>query len=171
MLLCFITSLVMIRFYKKSNLYTLSTAVKLPITRIKAWDFFSSPDNLSKITPEYMKFQVTSDIESDKIYPGQIITYQVSPVPFFTINWVTEITYLVEGRYFVDEQRFGPYKFWHHKHFIRRVTGGVEVVDKVDYKIGFGFLGDIAHTLFIKKQLEAIFTYRNEKLKDFFGTF
>lgn len=103
------------------------------------------------------------------MFPGQIIQYKVSPFPGITTTWVTEITHVKEGEYFVDEQRFGPYALWHHKHFINPIDGGVEMEDIIDYKIPFGILGQLAHPLLVKKQLKGIFAYREEKLTELFG--
>lgn len=104
------------------------------------------------------------------MFPGQIITYKVSPFPGYTTKWVTEITHVAHGEYFVDEQRFGPYALWHHKHFINEIDGGVEMEDIIDYKIPFGILGQIAHPILVKKQLNQIFEFREQKLIERFGS-
>ncbi len=133
------------------------------------WDFMSSPKNLSLITPAYMGFHILSDLSNTKMYPGQIIEYKVSPVAGLKMHWVTEITHVQDKQYFVDEQRFGPYAFWHHKHFLKEVPGGVEMTDIVHYKAPFGFMGRIANALFIKKQLQNIFDYRFNKVEEIFN--
>ncbi|MDQ3290885.1 MAG: SRPBCC family protein, partial [Bacteroidota bacterium] len=97
--------------------YVLKRTQKLPISLDLAWDFFSSPDNLAEITPPYMGFEVLSNSDSVKMYPGQIITYYVRPLFGFKLFWMTEITHVADKNYFVDEQRFGPYAMWHHTHF------------------------------------------------------
>src|SRR5690606_35147038 len=104
------------------------------------------------------------------MYAGQIIEYKVRPLLGIQLSWVTEITHIVEGSYFVDEQRFGPYSFWHHQHFIKPVTGGVEMTDIVHYKIPLGIIGRIMNSLFIKKQLNDIFLYRRSRLDELFNT-
>ena len=134
-----------------------------------AWDYFSSPHNLREITPEYMQMQVKYQSGSQRTYPGQIITYTVKPLLGIPLNWMTEITHLKDKEYFVDEQRFGPYALWHHTHLFRAVDGGVEMTDIVNYKMPFGFIGEIAHFLFVRKQVSAIFDYRNQRLDDIFG--
>ena len=103
------------------------------------------------------------------MFAGQIIQYQVTPFSGYTTKWVTEITHVKENSYFVDEQRFGPYALWHHKHFIKEIDGGVEMEDIIDYKIPFGWLGQLAHPLIVKKQLLEIFKFREQKLTDLFG--
>ena len=133
------------------------------------WDFISSPKNLSKITPPYMGFEILSDLGVDKMYPGQIIEYNVTPVAGIKMHWVTEITHVKEKEYFVDEQRFGPYAMWHHKHFLKEVPGGVEMTDVVHYKAPFGIFGKIADDLFIKKQLKTIFDFRYKKMEELFN--
>jgi ligand-binding SRPBCC domain-containing protein len=149
--------------------YNLKTEQKLPITLDQAWDFFSSPLNLSKITPPEMGFQITNN-PSPKMFQGQIITYKVSPVWGIKMPWMTEITTVVDKEYFIDEQRFGPYALWHHRHSFTAIEGGVLMQDEVNYKLPFGFLGSIAHSIFIKKKLGQIFTYREKILLERFGT-
>ena len=151
------------------KLYQLHSKQALPITKDKAWDFLSNPANLKVITPEQMGFHILAGADRP-MFSGQIIQYKVSPFPGYTTKWVTEITHVDQGKYFVDEQRFGPYALWHHKHFIREIEGGVEMEDIIDYKIPFGILGQLAHPLIVKKQLLQIFKYREHKLKELFGT-
>ena len=136
---------------------------------IDVWDFISSPINLDIITPPDMKFNIRSVPVNEKIYPGQIIEYTISPFLAIKMNWVTEITHVKENYFFVDEQRFGPYKFWHHQHKITAVPRGVLMEDIVHYELPFGFIGDIAHKLVINKQLEDIFKYRFKKLDSLFN--
>lgn len=149
--------------------YLLKRTHLLPISLEEAWNYFSSPNNLAEITPKQMGFEVLSNSDSDKMYPGQIITYYVKPLFGIKLFWMTEITHVAEQQYFVDEQRFGPYALWHHSHFFKAITGGVEMRDQVHYKLPFGLLGALAHTLFVKKQLNDIFTYRHQVLEKRFG--
>lgn len=158
----------MIQFSKHSGIYTLEASQELGIPLEKAWDYFSSPENLSNITPPEMGFHITSKVDK-KAYQGQIITYKISPVPFVKTNWVTEITAVKELDFFIDEQRFGPYSMWHHEHFFESLPNGKTLMkDKISYKIPFGFLGRIAHPLFVKKQLQSIFEYREKVLNTIF---
>lgn len=152
------------------KIYRLHTRQKLPISMEEAWNFFSDPANLKVITPDHMGFEILSGADR-KMYPGQIIQYMVKPFPWMSTKWVTEITHVREGSYFVDEQRFGPYSLWHHKHFFTAVEGGVEMEDIVDYKLPLGFLGRIMHVLVVRKQLRNIFEYREDKLNSLFGSF
>jgi ligand-binding SRPBCC domain-containing protein len=153
-----------------SMVYRLKTVQNLPISVKKAWDFLSDPGNLKTITPDYMGFKILEGAE-EKMYAGQIIKYIVTPVLRLPLRWVTEITQVEDQKYFVDEQRFGPYSLWHHKHFIKAIPGGVEMIDIVDYKLPLGLLGRIAHPLFVKRQLNQIFNYRYNKLVELFGEF
>ena len=137
----------------------------VPASIEEVWDFISSPANLKEITPEYMGFLVTSENLPDKMYPGMIISYKVKPLPGIPMTWITEITHVVEKKYFVDEQKVGPYALWHHQHFIEPTDKGVLMTDIVSYKPPFGFLGRIANALFIRRQLEEIFAYREKALK------
>src|SRR5690242_12413043 len=124
------------------KLYSIHTKQKLPITIDIAWEFFSDPKNLNTITPDSMKFETISG-DDRKMFSGQIIHYKISPFPFITMQWVTEITHLENKQFFVDEQRFGPYSFWHHKHFFSEIDGGVLMEDIVHYKVPFGIIGQL----------------------------
>ncbi|MCM4156038.1 SRPBCC family protein [Gramella sp. AN32] len=152
------------------KLYQLKSIQKLPISKEKAWNFLSDPKNLKVITPDYMGFEIVSGAERP-MFPGQMIQYVVRPVVGIKTKWVTEITHVQEGEYFVDEQRFGPYALWHHKHFIKAIPGGVEMEDVIDYKLPFGILGRIAHPLIVKNKLREIFEYRKNKLIELFGEY
>ena len=149
------------------KVYTLKRSQILPVTMQEAWEFFSSPGNLSSITPAHMDFRII-DPSDAKMYAGQIIKYKVSVLPFVRVSWVTEITHVKEPEFFVDEQRFGPYALWHHQHRFREVPGGVEMTDEVNYALPLGFLGRLAHWAFVSRQLNSIFDYRFRVLEDFF---
>ena len=133
----------------------------------EAWDFFSSPRNLNEITPDDMTFVITSQVP-EKMYEGLLITYKVSPFLNIPMNWVTEITHISEPFYFVDEQRIGPYRLWHHEHHFREVPGGVEMTDILHYDVGKGFIGRLASWLFVDHKVKSIFAFREKKLKEMF---
>jgi ligand-binding SRPBCC domain-containing protein len=151
--------------------YSIKTVQRMPVSLAQAWDFFSSPANLQTITPPYMGFTIISQHHGDKMYPGQIIEYKVTPVLGIPLYWMTEITHVQEERFFVDEQRFGPYSLWHHQHHFKAIEGGVEMTDIVHYKLPLWWLGDMANALFVKKQLAGIFEYRKKKVEEMFGRF
>jgi ligand-binding SRPBCC domain-containing protein len=146
---------------------TLEFKLFLPVSLEKAWDFFSTPLNLSKITPAEMNFIIRSELP-EKAYPGLIIIYTVSPVAGIPVTWVTEITQVKEPFYFVDEQRSGPYAIWHHEHHFEPVEGGVMMTDKLFYKVPFGVFGKIADVLFVRAKVNRIFSYREKILKQIF---
>ena len=152
------------------KLYRLETVQNLPISSEQAWDFLSDPKNLKTITPDYMGFKILSG-EASKMYAGQIIQYIVTPLLNIPVKWVTEITHVEEGKYFVDEQRFGPYALWHHKHFIKPIKNGVEMIDIVDYKIPFGIIGQWVHPILVEPKLKEIFEYRKTALINLFGNY
>ncbi|MCX2836994.1 SRPBCC family protein [Salinimicrobium sp. MT39] len=152
------------------KIYQLHTVQKLPISLEEAWKFFSSPANLKVITPPYMGFDIISGGDRS-MFAGQIIQYIVTPVAGIKTKWVTEITHIKEPYYFVDEQRFGPYALWHHKHFLREIDGGVEMEDIIDYKLPFGIIGQAVHPLMVKPKLEEIFNFRRKKLIELFGSY
>ncbi|WP_196890730.1 SRPBCC family protein [Aureivirga marina] len=151
-------------------MYRLKRTQKLPIDLETCWKYFSSPKNLEGMTPDSLKFKIVYGADTE-MFSGQIIKYKVSPFLGIKMNWVTEITHVEDKYYFVDEQRFGPYKFWHHKHFFKEIEGGVEVIDIVDYDLPMGILGKAAHGIFVKKQLEDIFEFRVKKLEELFGKY
>jgi ligand-binding SRPBCC domain-containing protein len=152
------------------KIYTKKSLQNLPISLTEAWDFLSDPKNLKTITPDYMGFIIESGADRP-MFPGQIIQYIVTPVMGIKTKWVTEITHVEDKKYFVDEQRFGPYDLWHHKHFIREIPGGVEMEDIIDYKVPMGWLGQLVHPIIVKPKLDEIFEYRRKKLIELFGEF
>ena len=135
----------------------------------QAWSFFSDPSNLQNITPANTGFNIISKRQGNAMYAGQIIEYTVSPILKIPLYWMTEITHVSDRKYFIDEQRFGPYSLWHHQHHFKEIEGGIIMHDFVHYKIPFWFAGELAHALFVKKQLHGIFSYRFKKIEDFFG--
>lgn len=152
-----------------SKVYSIKTVQTIPVSLKEAWDFFSNPANLATITPDYMNFKIISKHHGERMYPGQLIEYKVSPLPLYRVYWMTEITQVKEEQFFIDEQRFGPYSLWHHQHHFKEVPGGVEMTDIVHYKIPFWILGDIANFLFVKKQVHQIFDYRRRAVEALFG--
>lgn len=152
------------------SVYTLRTSQKFPASVETLWDFISSPHNLQAITPEHFGFKIINGVgPDDKMYPGQIIVYKLSPFPGIKVKWVTEITQVATHRYFIDEQREGPYKLWHHEHFLKPIPGGVQMDDIIHYKIPFGIFGVLAYHLFVRKKLESIFAHRKVILESRFG--
>lgn len=151
--------------------YQFHRTQKFNCTIEEIWSFISAPKNLKHITPDYMGFDITSKDTPEKMYPGLIITYKVSPLLGIKMNWMTEVTQVEDKRFFIDEQRVGPYKLWHHQHFIEKIEGGVLMKDIVTYQPPFGFLGAIMNSFVIKKKLEEIFDYRFEALEEKFGSY
>ena len=149
--------------------YQFHASQKIPSSLEEVWDFISSPANLKKITPEHMGFDIITPDLPDKMYPGMIIAYKVSPFMGIKMTWVTEITHVEGNAYFVDEQRIGPYSMWHHEHKIEAVEGGVLMSDIVSYAPPLGILGKLANSLFIRKQLKQIFDFREKAIISIFG--
>ena len=152
------------------KIYTLHSKQNLPISLDEAWEFLSNPKNLKTITPPYMGFKTLSG-DDREMFAGQIIQYIVTPVLGIPMKWVTEITHVQDKKYFVDEQRFGPYALWHHKHFLKEIPGGVEMEDIVDYKVPMGILGQLVHPFLVAPKLKEIFDFRTKKLIELFGEF
>lgn len=141
----------------------------IPADISSLWDFFKDPSNLTAITPSYMNFVIKTMDTNDDIYAGQMITYSVAPIAKIPLFWMTEITAVEKHRYFIDEQRRGPYKMWHHQHHFTTTDKGVEMTDIVHYELPLGILGQIAHWLFVKRQLNQIFDYRYHKIEALFN--
>ncbi len=141
----------------------------MPASMDEVWGFFSNARNLLRITPPHLNLKVTNEVYGEAVYAGQVLTYNVKPLLGIPLSWMTEITHFEEKKYFVDEQRKGPYRLWHHQHHFKAIDGGVEMTDLVHYRLPMGILGNVAHNLFIKKELEKIFRYRHQKIIEQFG--
>ena len=149
-------------------IYRFRKTQKLPIDAETAWDFISKPENLVRLTPARMNMNLVAGVDKP-LYSGQMITMKVSPIPGYRSTWVSEITNVEAGRYFIDEQRSGPYSMWHHQHFVNKGDGYTEIEDIIHYKVPYGWLGRLLHPIFIKPQLEKIFAFRRKKLEEIFG--
>lgn len=152
-----------------SRVHQLKSMQYLPAPLDQVWQFFSDPHNLSVITPPFLNLKVTNEVYGDEVYTGQIMTYTVRPLLGIPLHWMTEITHVEKGRLFVDEQRKGPYRLWHHQHHFREVEGGVEMTDLVHYRLPFGILDALSNPLLVKGKLEEIFTFRYQKIIELFG--
>lgn len=151
-------------------MHQLKSVQKVPITLDEAWEFFSSPKNLKVMTPEDLNLVPIGELP-EKMYPGQFIKYKVKPVLGIPLTWVTEITQVREREFFVDEQRVGPYKIWHHQHHFREIDGGVEMTDIIDYLLPLGPIGVFTEWLFVGNQIKGIFEFRRKKLIELYGEF
>jgi len=149
-------------FYQKKQTQHFNNTVD------ELWAFISNPKNLKLITPDYMGFDIVTEGLPDKMYEGMIIGYKVSPLLGIKTTWVTEVTHIEDKQYFVDEQRVGPYKMWHHQHFLEATPKGTLMNDIVSYQPPFGIFGMMANQLIIKKKLEEIFSYRTKVLSELF---
>lgn len=149
-------------------MYCIQYRQHLALSLEECWDFFSCPDNLQRITPSYLGFTLQAH-DQKTMYAGQILFHTIRPILNIPINWVTEITHVEKHVYFIDEQRFGPYKFWHHEHRFLPHAEGVEMVDTVYYKMPFGVFGRLIHAIKVQQQIETIFSYRHKKLDELFG--
>lgn len=149
------------------KLYTLTRKQTLPVDMEKAWKFFGDPAKLEEITPPWLGFKVKTQLPPET-YAGMIIRYTITPFAGLPVQWITEITHAEKPYFFVDEQRFGPYKFWHHQHIFKETSEGTEMTDIVDYILPFGSLGRIAHAFYVRKKLEQIFDFRRKTLETIF---
>jgi ligand-binding SRPBCC domain-containing protein len=153
------------------KVYTMRFAQNLPTSMEEAWNFFSSPRNLATITPS-MGFHITSDLdEKQKMYSGMLIGYKITPLMGIRMNWLTEITYIEHHKYFIDEQRSGPFSLWHHEHHFRQIERGIKMTDILSYGIPFGPIGRIANSLVVKNRILDIFSFRRLKIDEIFGEY
>jgi ligand-binding SRPBCC domain-containing protein len=150
--------------------FSFKTVQKIPTDMETAWSFFSDPGNLQTITPRNLRFTILSDRNGEKMYPGQIIEYIVRPVWGIPIYWMTEITHVQDHVLFVDEQRVGPYRIWHHQHHFRVIKGGLEMTDIIHYRNPLGLIGNLANRFFVEEQLRKIFEFRFKKIEELFGS-
>ncbi|MEL6355371.1 MAG: SRPBCC family protein [Bacteroidota bacterium] len=142
----------------------------IPRSLAETWNFFSRPENLEKLTPKEVSFEFLTPLAGVEMYPGLAIQYRVSPFPGFKTDWITEITHIKHHEYFVDDQRVGPFALWHHQHHFRALNEQeTEVKDIVHYQAPLGILGTIADWLFVYRQVQKIFTYREEAIREYFG--
>ncbi len=151
------------KVYKIETVQHVNTSVE------ECWDFFSSPKNLQTITLDNMSFEI-QDFDGKRMYQGQIITYTLKPLLGIKINWVTIITVCKENKYFIDEQRFGPYALWHHKHFFEPTEDGTKMTDIVHYALPLGYLGRLMNRLVVRSKLKTIFDYRHNKIEELFNS-
>lgn len=148
-------------------IYTLTTSTCLGASRYECWEFLKNPENLNLITPPELHFRIISDIPAT-MFDGMLIEYSIRVPGFGQQKWLTEIKHIMEYHSFVDEQRYGPFRFWYHFHGITESTQGLNSVDHVTYIMPFGYLGRLLHAGYVRKVLLHIFRYRKEKLKQIF---
>jgi ligand-binding SRPBCC domain-containing protein len=160
----------MISFERIPGAFQLKTVQDFPAGRGELWDFISRPENLKKITPESMGFEIKTKIDREYAYAGQIIGYHVYPFPGVKTDWITEITQVEQGEFFIDEQRLGPYAIWHHEHRLEEIDGGIRMSDIVTYRPPFGILGKLMEPILVRPKLKKIFQHREEKLTEIFGS-
>jgi len=142
---------------------------RVPGSPAAIWEFFAAPRNLNALTPPNLSFAIVGE-EPGRMHAGQLIEYRIGVLPGVTTRWLTEITHVREGVCFVDEQRLGPYRLWHHEHhFAPDASGaGVRMCDRVTYEVGWSLLGEAVHALWIRRQLEDIFAFRSRKIAELF---
>lgn len=151
------------------KVHSIESVQKIAISLEEAWNFFSKPKNLLLITPPFLNLKEINKPSDSEAFEGQIISYSVRPLLGISVLWISEITHVQHQKMFCDNQRKGPYKLWYHEHYFKEVDGGIEMTDAVQYQVPLGMLGLIANTLFVKKQLEKIFTYRYNAIIKLFG--
>lgn len=151
------------------KIYEKKWTTVVPASLPEVWSFFSDPANLQKITPDDMNFEILTNLDGVAMYAGLIIRYQVSPLAKIPMNWVTEITAVESGKYFIDEQRFGPFAFWHHQHHFLETSKGIMMTDLLHYGVPLGILGRIANGIVVSKRIDHIFEYRQQVIDSHFA--
>ncbi|QQS36119.1 MAG: SRPBCC family protein [Ignavibacteriales bacterium] len=149
------------------RIFTYKTTQHLKTDIDTAWNFFSDPRNLIKITPEWLGFKITCSLPA-KMFPGMLITYKVNPLLKIPLTWVTQINSIEEKCCFIDEQKFGPYKLWHHKHTFKVTPTGIEMTDEVTYALYFGIFSPLVNKLIVSKKIDEIFSFRKNVLGQLF---
>jgi ligand-binding SRPBCC domain-containing protein len=153
----------------EGGLYTLYAKQTVNKEISLLWNFFRKPSNLNQLTPNDVEFKIKSG-KSDDFYEGKIISYKIKPFKLVALNWVTEISQVKEGVYFIDNQIFGPYTMWHHEHhFKNNHNGTTDIIDKVKYKVPFYIIGRLMHKIFIKRKLFNIFMFRQKRINELFN--
>ena len=151
------------------KLERIQTVQRLPIQLEEAWDFFTSPKNLRLITPHWLDFQLNQE-PPEYMHPGTIISATIRPFPVYSTNWISEITHIRPPQFYITEQRFGPFKMWHHEHHFTAIDDGVEIEDIIMYGMHFGKIGSLFHNVFIRKKLHDAFSFRAQALEQRFGS-
>ncbi len=151
------------------KLERLHTVQRLPIQIEEAWDFFTSPKNLRLITPPWLDFRLISD-PPEYMHPGTIVASEIRPLPGISLKWISEITHIRPPHFYITEQRFGPFKMWHHEHHFRAHEEGIEVEDIVMYGLYLGPIGALAHDVYVRKKLHEVFTFRAQAIEQRFGS-
>jgi ligand-binding SRPBCC domain-containing protein len=136
----------------------------IPISIFEAWEFFSNPENLSTITPSWLNLTLISDIPRG-MHSGMIISYRITPIVRVPTIWISEITHVNRPTYFVDEQRLGPFRFWHHQHVFKEVGRNVEIQDIVHYAMPLGPIGEMMYSISVRKKVDSIFDFRQKALE------
>ena len=141
----------------------------VPGDPVTVWEFFATPRNLATITPPAMRFEIVGRLPA-AMYAGQMIEYRVGVFPGFATSWLTEITHVRPGEYFVDEQRVGPYRLWHHEHHFTPVPGklGLQMTDRITYDAGWGPIGGLVNAVWLRRKLAAIFDFRSARIAELF---
>lgn len=150
------------------KIYQFKQSQIIPADLTTVWDFFSSPKNLNAITPPEMNFEILEISGGEKMYAGQMISYQVNPFPWVRVKWVTEIRDVEHKKYFTDKQKVGPFALWYHQHFFSEHDKGVLMTDEISYAIPFGIVGRLANWMLVEKRVRTIFNHRTERIKSLF---
>jgi ligand-binding SRPBCC domain-containing protein len=151
------------------RVFTIERRQRLKVSREEAYRFISNPALMGGIIPADLGLQVLNHIP-DRVYEGLLLHYRLKPLFGVPVHWLGEITYCDEPSRFVDEQRLGPFAFWHHEHRLREIPGGVEMSDLIHYAVPFGPLGSVVNTLVLGPRLRRIFDYRESALARKFGS-
>ncbi len=138
--------------------------ISKPIAAV--FDFFSRPENLQEITPPWLSFHIAS--AESELRTGSLIEYRLR-VHGIPMRWKSEISEWNPPHCFVDTQLAGPYAWWRHRHTFVAENGGTRIGDDVEYALPFGIVGELVHTLMVRRDVESIFAYRQKRLLELLG--
>ena len=151
------------------GIHSLTYTQRIPVSIDAAWNFFSAPANLARITPPEMFFTITGGSCEMSIFEGMLVTYTLYPFMMIPVRWETEIASVRKPFSFEDIQKSGPYEYWHHKHFFREIEGGVEMTDILEYRLPMDLFGELVNALIVNRRLEEVFGYRRKKIEEILG--
>ncbi len=140
------------------------TIFQKPIEEI--FRFFSKAENLEVITPPHLKFKILTPLPIE-MKKGALIEYQLK-IYYIPVHWITEITVWEPPYRFVDVQRKGPYRRWIHEHKFEAIANGTRMTDIVEYAVPGGIWAPLINHLFVKRDIQKIFSFRQQKCQELF---
>jgi ligand-binding SRPBCC domain-containing protein len=148
-------------------MFTLERETFVAAPRSQVFAFFSDPQNLARITPPSLGFEIV-EAPSRPLRAGDRIHYRIRLLGLLRVPWISKITAWREGTYFVDEQERGPYRSWRHEHALHAAGRGVLMIDRVEYDLPLGTVGRLFGERWVRRNLREIFDYRAHAIREIF---